>query len=103
MKAMILAAGRGERMGVLTKDIPKPLIKVGKKPIIEHKIKYYNNQGIEKIIFCLGYKSKQLKNFLIKNLAYSLIFISLPGPIFINVSLIFLFIKKIQASATSST
>lgn len=65
-KMIIVCGGRGKRMGKITNNIPKPLIKVGKNPIIEHKIKYYNNQGIEKIIFCLGYKSKQLKNFLIK-------------------------------------
>ena len=65
-KMIIVCGGRGKRMGKITNSMPKPLIKVGKNPIIEHKIKYYNKEGIDKIIFCLGYKAKQLKNFLIK-------------------------------------
>lgn len=69
---IIVCGGRGKRMGKITNIIPKPLIKVGKNPIIEHKIKYYNHQGIDKIIFCLGYKAKQLKNFLLKKTSKSI-------------------------------
>ncbi len=39
---IILCGGMGKRMGKFTKKIPKPLLKVGKIPIIEHKINYYN-------------------------------------------------------------
>ena len=38
MKAMILAAGRGERMGARTERVPKPLLEVGGRPLIEHQI-----------------------------------------------------------------
>ena len=61
---IIVCGGRGKRMGRMTNKIPKPMIKIGKKPIIEHKINYYQSQGIDRFIFCLGYKSKILKNFL---------------------------------------
>ena len=37
-------------MGRLTNSIPKPLIKVGKMPIIEHKLRYYKNQGLNNFI-----------------------------------------------------
>ena len=63
---IIVCGGRGKRMGKITKNVPKPMIKIGNKPIIEHKIKYYETQGINRFIFCLGYKSKILKKFLIK-------------------------------------
>lgn len=65
-KMIILCGGRGRRMGSITKKIPKPLIKVRKKPIIKHKIDYYKSEGIKKFIFCLGYKSSLLKKFLLK-------------------------------------
>ena len=65
-KVIILCGGRGKRMGRLTNSLPKPLIKVGKIPIIEHKLRYYKSQGLNNFIFCLGYKSKQLKSYLKK-------------------------------------
>lgn len=71
-KMIIVCGGRGKRMGKITDILPKPLVKVGKNPIIEHKIKYYNTQGIDKIIFCLGYKANQLKNFLEKKTSNSI-------------------------------
>ncbi len=61
---LIVCGGKGKRMGKISKKTPKPLIKVGGKPIIEYKIRYYNNQGIKNFIFCLGYKSNQIKKFL---------------------------------------
>ena len=65
-KMIILCGGKGKRMGKVTKNIPKPMIKIGKYTIIEHKIKYYQSEGINDYIFCLGYKSKKLMNFLKK-------------------------------------
>ena len=72
-KMIIVCGGRGRRMGKLTNNVPKPLIKVGKKTIIEHKIHYYKKQNLKNFIFCLGYKSTQMKKFLDKKLPGSLI------------------------------
>ena len=63
-KIIILCGGRGKRLGKLTDKIPKPLVKIGKLTIIEHKLNYYKKQGFEDFIFCLGYKSQILKFFL---------------------------------------
>ena len=41
-KIIIVCGGKGKRMGKITQTVPKPLIKIGDKTIIEHKIKYYN-------------------------------------------------------------
>ena len=67
LKMIVVCGGKGKRMGKITKKIPKPLIKIARKPIIDHKTDYYKSQGINEFIFCLGYKSQILKNHLKKN------------------------------------
>ncbi len=65
-KVIILCGGRGKRLGKITNQIPKPLVKIGKLSIIEHKLKYYKKQGLKDFIFCIGYKGKIIKKFLEK-------------------------------------
>ena len=64
MKAMILAAGRGERLRPLTDACPKPLLPIGGKPIVEHSISALVNNGIKDIIINLSYKADLIKNAL---------------------------------------
>ena len=66
MKAMILSGGRGKRLRPVTDTIPKPLILINKKPLIEWKINYLKKFGIKDIIICSGYKGKKIKNYLSK-------------------------------------
>ena len=66
MKALILAGGRGKRLRPITDKIPKPLILINNTPLIERSIKYLKKFGINDIIICSGYKSKQIENFLKK-------------------------------------
>ena len=66
MKALILAGGRGKRLRPITDKIPKPLILINNVPLIERSIKYLKKFGINEIIICSGYKSKQIENFLKK-------------------------------------
>ena len=66
-KVIIICGGKGKRLGHITKQTPKPLVKVGKFSIIEHKLNYYKKQGLEDFVFCIGYKSGMLKKFLKKN------------------------------------
>jgi NDP-sugar pyrophosphorylase family protein len=54
MQAVILAAGRGKRMKNLTDEIPKPMLKLKGKPILEHKINMLPRE-IDEIIFVIGY------------------------------------------------
>ncbi len=63
-KIVVLCGGKGKRLGKITKKIPKPLVKVGKKSIMEHKLNYYSKQGFKDYIFCTGYKGNILKIFL---------------------------------------
>ena len=64
MYAVILAGGKGTRFGSVTKKIPKPMIKIGNKPIIWHIIKYLSAQGIKNFIICTGYKEQIIKKYL---------------------------------------
>jgi len=66
MKALILAGGRGKRLRPLTDKIPKPLILIDNVPLIERSIQYLKKFGVNDIIICSGYKSKQIENFLRK-------------------------------------
>jgi len=61
MKLVILAGGFGTRLAEETETIPKPLIKIGNKPIIWHIMKIYSYYGVKNFIICLGYKGKILK------------------------------------------
>ena len=56
MKAIILAAGMGLRLGELTKELPKPLIDVNGKSIIERQISSFRKAGIDEITIVTGYK-----------------------------------------------
>ncbi len=57
-KAVILAAGRGTRMGSLTEDIPKPMLPLRGKPILEHQIERLEAVGIEQVLLITGYKAE---------------------------------------------
>ena len=54
MKAIIIAAGDGSRLGNLTKDLPKPLVDVNGKSIIERQISTFKKNGIDEIIVITG-------------------------------------------------
>ena len=66
MKAIILAGGRGKRLRPITDKIPKPLILINNKPLIERTIKYLKKYGITEIIISSGYKSDLIEKFLKK-------------------------------------
>lgn len=55
MKAMILAAGRGERMGALTRCMPKPLLAVGGRPLIEYQILRLASTGFRDLVINLAW------------------------------------------------
>ena len=63
MKVVILAGGKGSRLSEITKSIPKPMVRIGKKPIIEHIINYYMKFGFKDFIIASGYKHLIIKNY----------------------------------------
>ena len=64
MKAMILAAGRGQRMMPLTQNTPKPLLKIGNKPLIVWHIERLAQAGIKEIIINHAYLGSQIEQAL---------------------------------------
>lgn len=61
---MILAAGRGERMGALTAAQPKPLLVIGGLPLIEHHVVRLAASGVDEIVVNLSYRGNQIRALL---------------------------------------
>ena len=63
MKCVIFAGGKGNRIRAENDDTPKPLVKIGDKPIIWHIMKIYSFYGINNFILCLGYNKEMFYEF----------------------------------------
>ena len=63
MKVVILAGGYGTRLSEYTESIPKPLVKIGKLPILIHIMRQYAKYGYTEFIVALGYKGSLIKNY----------------------------------------
>lgn len=64
MKAMLLAAGRGERMGALTAERPKPLLAIGGVPLIERHLARLAASGVRDVVINLSYRGAQIRDAL---------------------------------------
>lgn len=69
-KAIILAAGKSERMGALTHDRPKCLLQVGGKPTIQYQIDGLRAAGVEDIVMVVGYKKEKIVESLGQGIRY---------------------------------
>ncbi len=63
-KAVVLAAGRGTRMRELTNELPKPMIVVRGKPVLQHIIEGLRDAGIREFLMIVGYRADAVQNFL---------------------------------------
>ena len=63
-EAIILAGGLGTRLRSVVPDLPKCMAPVAGRPFLSYVIDYFQQQGIEKFIFALGYKSEVFEDFL---------------------------------------
>ncbi|MCE4601457.1 MAG: nucleotidyltransferase family protein [Desulfurococcales archaeon] len=68
--AMILAGGYGKRLRPLTLEIPKPLVKVGDKAVIEYQIEWLKYYGIDEIVVLAGYLKEKIIEHLGSGLKY---------------------------------
>lgn len=63
MQVVIMAGGKGTRIAALNSEVPKPMITVCGKPILEHQIECLKNQGIKEIILVIGYKGETIHKY----------------------------------------
>ena len=63
MKAVILAGGLGTRMSEDTDSVPKPMVRIGGKPILWHIMKIFSAHGVEEFVICCGYKGYVIKEY----------------------------------------
>ena len=63
MKVMILAAGRGERMGELTRDVPKPMLSLLGEPLIGHQLQKIAVMGFTDVVINVSYLGDQIQNY----------------------------------------
>jgi len=71
-KAVILAAGRGTRMRELTNDLPKPMLEVRRKPVLQHIIEGLRDAGIREALIVVGYHADAVWNFFGDGSRYSI-------------------------------
>ncbi len=70
MQCVILCGGLGTRLREETEFRPKPMVRIGERPIIWHIMKHYSRYGVDRFVLALGYKGEMIRDFFLR---YSLI------------------------------
>ena len=65
MKVVLFCGGQGTRLREYSETIPKPMIKVGYRPILWNVMRYYAHFGIKDFILALGYKGDMIKDYFV--------------------------------------
>jgi len=63
MKAVILAGGLGTRLQPYTTFLPKPMLPLGEKPLLEHLIEWSKKNGVKEIVLCVSYLRKTIEDY----------------------------------------
>ena len=63
MQAIILCGGFGTRLREETEFRPKPLVKIGERPILWHIMKHYRHHGVRDFVLCLGYRGTDIRDY----------------------------------------
>src|SRR3989344_7811731 len=62
-KIVIVAGGLAKRMKPITEEIPKCLIDINGKPLIQHQIEFFRENGYTEIIFCVAHLANKVKDY----------------------------------------
>lgn len=60
---LILAGGKGTRLSSVVREIPKPMVVIGNKPVLEHTINIFINYGFKRFIFCVGHLANTIVDY----------------------------------------
>jgi glucose-1-phosphate cytidylyltransferase len=71
MKVVLFCGGLGTRLGGNSNNVPKPMVKIGYRPILWHIMKYYAHYGHRDFLLCLGYKADVIKEYFLNYLNYN--------------------------------
>jgi len=63
VKAVILAGGLGTRLQPYTTFMPKPMLPLGEKPLLEHLIEWVKKNGIKSVVLCVSYLRKTIEDY----------------------------------------
>lgn len=63
MKIAILAGGLGTRLGPLTRDTPKSMVKICGKPFLEYQLELLKKQNLKEIVLCVGHLKDKIENY----------------------------------------
>ena len=63
LKVVILCGGMGHRFKGHIDELPKPLIRIGKRPILWHIMRYYEYYGFRDFVLCLGHMADKIKDY----------------------------------------
>lgn len=66
MKVVLFCGGMGTRLGEVSGNLPKPMVKIGYRPILWHIMKYYAHFGHKDFVLCLGYKADAIKKYFLE-------------------------------------
>jgi glucose-1-phosphate cytidylyltransferase len=63
MKVVLFCGGQGLRLRELTQSIPKPMARIGSRPVLWHLMRYYAHFGHRDFVLCLGYRGEVIKEY----------------------------------------
>src|SRR3989338_1043127 len=75
VKIIVLCGGKGERLKPITEEIPKPLIEMDGKAILDHALELYSKKGFKDFVLCVGYKGEMIRTHFRDNTNYNIEYI----------------------------
>lgn len=64
LRALVLAGGFGKRLRPFTNEVPKPMLQIARRPLIEWQIRWLKSNGIDEVVICVGYLKEKIMEFI---------------------------------------